>query len=375
MLKIKIFGLIILFALLDSCKTEPSVDRSGSFIGGSSNSNGYKGELWSNEKAWEWYKHQSWLVGANFTPSTAVNQIEFWQEDTYDPETIDKELEFAEKIGFNIMRVYLHYLVWARNPAKLKERMENFLEIAEKRGIKIMFVLFDDCWGDNPDLGKQLEPVPGKHNSGWAQCPGGSLVDDQSLFPVLKAYTQDILSHFGNDERVLIWDLYNEPGNFDILERSLPLLKNVVAWAREVEIEQPITIGLWNWKEEYTNFNKFQAENSDIITFHYYNEVDSMKIKISEFEKFGKPMICTEYMARTRNNTFQTHLPVFKEKNIGAINWGLVSGKTNTIYMWDSIYTAEPDLWFHDIFRKDGTPFDPEELTLIKELTNRENEH
>ena len=328
-------------------------------------------KVWSVEKATSWYKKHDWLVGANFTPSTAINQIEFWQSDTYDSVTIDRELGYAADIGFNTMRVYLHYLVWARNPEGLKSRMENFLTITDKYDIKIMFVLFDDCWNDNPNLGKQPEPKFGVHNSGWVQCPGGSLVDDEALFPVLKAYTQDIMSHFGKDDRVLMWDLYNEPGNFNILERSLPLLKNVIQWAREVNVQQPITIGLWNWGEDFSNLNKIQANNSDIISFHNYGSYDELIKLLEELKQYDRPMICTEYMARTRGNTFQNHLPVFKRENIGAINWGLVSGKTNTIYMWDSVYTAEPDVWFHDIFRKDGTPYDSAEITLIKKLSNR----
>ncbi len=327
---------------------------------------------WTSEKAWHWYNEQSWPVGANFIPSTAINQIEFWQEESYDSATIAKELAWAADIGFNTMRVYLHYLVWARNPAGLKERMDDFLDISSRNNIKIMFVLFDDCWNDMPNLGVQPAPKFGVHNSGWAQCPGGSRVDDPSLFPVLEAYTKDIVSRFSQDERVLMWDLYNEPGNFEILQRSLPLLKKVVKWARQSEPKQPITVGLWNWGEEFSAFNQFQVENSDIITFHHYDQADHLQEKIKEFEKIGRPMICTEYMARTRNNTFQSHLPIFKKYNIGAINWGLVSGKTNTIYMWDSVYESEPEVWFHDIFRSDGIPFDPEEIELIKTLAAKQ---
>lgn len=352
---------LILLTCLIGCTSEPS-----SQVG---DENHFDKKVWPKEKAWEWYDQQEWSVGANFTPSTAINQIEFWQEETYDSLTIDRELGWASDIGFNTMRVYLHYLVWARNPAGLKDRIDNFLTISEKHGIKIMFVLFDDCWNDKPNLGKQPDPEIGVHNSGWAQCPGGSRVDDKSLFPVLESYTKDIISHFAQDSRIVMWDLYNEPGNFDILERSLPLLKNVVSWARKAGPKQPITIGLWSWGEEFDNFNKVQAENSDIITFHHYDEADHLKEKITEFEKFGRPMICTEYLARTRNDTFQSHLPIFKENKIGAINWGLVSGKTNTIYMWDSVYAVEPDVWFHDIFKKNGKPFAQDEVSLIKKLT------
>lgn len=355
------FSLFLLF-LFSSCQP---ADAPSSSDGDSTNtSNG----VWSVEKATEWYAQQEWIVGANFTPSTAINQIEFWQEATYDPETINRELGYAAGIGFNTMRVYLHYLVWARNPEGLKQRMENFLEISEQHGIKIMFVLFDDCWNDHPDLGKQPDPKPGVHNSGWAQCPGGSRVDDEALFPVLEAYTKDIIGHFREDQRVLMWDLYNEPGNFDILERSLPLLENVISWARAATPTQPITIGVWNWDEEFINFNALQEAQSDIITFHHYNDAGDLKERITKLEKLGRPMICTEYMARTRDCTFESHLPIFKEEQIGAINWGLVSGKTNTIYMWDSVYTAEPETWFHDIFRQDGSPYASSEIELISNL-------
>ena len=329
-------------------------------------------ERWSKEKANNWYSQQEWLVGCNFTPSTAINQIEFWAEETFDPETIDRELKWASDIGFNSIRVYLHYLVWARSPAGLKERMEQFLDITEKHDINVMFVLFDDCWNEDPNLGKQPDPKPGTHNSGWVQCPGGAKqLQDESLYPVLKQYTVDIISHFANDNRVVVWDLYNEPGNFDKFNISKPLLSKVFDWAREAEPTQPITVGVWNWDEGYSDLNEIILARSDVISFHHYNEKENLFKWIKKLEEHERPLLCTEYMARTRDNTFFTHLPVFKEYNIAAYNWGLVSGKTQTIFMWDSVYTAEPKTWFHDIFRKDGTPFDSNEIDLIKKLTNR----
>ena len=56
---------------------------------------------------------------------------------------------------------------------------------------------------------------------------------------------------------------------------------------------------------------------------------------------------------------------------VGAINWGLVAGKTNTIFAWDTPLpdVAEPSLWFHDIFRSDGTPYSTEEVECIRSLT------
>lgn len=356
------------------------------------------GEVWSAEKANEWYAQHDWISGANFNPSTSINQIEMWQNFSFDPETIDRELGWAEDIGFNTMRVYLHYLVWARSPEGLKDRMEQFLEIADSHGIKIMFVLFDDVWGDDPNLGEQPAPIPGVHNSAWVESPGHDQRLDEALYPVLKAYTQDLISHFDGDDRVIMWDLYNEPGNGkNPPSSSLPLLKNVTQWARDVNPSQPITIGMWIWDESFDELNAFSAANSDIITFHDYNSIEQTKKVVAKLqEEHDKPMICTEYMARTNGSKFQTHFPFFAEENIGAINWGLVSGKTQTIYSWDSprgygedfysrwreevrevypwedhLKASEPDVWFHDIFRRDGSAFDPAEIELIKEINEK----
>ena len=328
---------------------------------------------WSVEQASKWYSKQGWIVGCNFTPSTAINQIEMWQEQDFDPETIDTELGWAEGIGFNAIRVYLHYLVWARNPTKMKERINEFLDIAESHNIRVMFVLFDDCWNPDPTLGKQPDPKPGTHNSGWVQCPGGEIQNrDEALYPVLKAYTQDLLRSFDKDKRILAWDLYNEPGNSGYFNKSLPLLKKVFEWAREANPSQPITVGLWGWDEEFPQLNKVAIENSDIVTFHHYGNAEHLKKKVKEFKSFARPLLCTEYMARTRNCTFESHMPVFKKENIGCFNWGLVSGKTQTIFQWDTPgKLPEPDVWFHDIFRRDGSSFDPEEIKLIKRLTSK----
>ncbi|MDX1639553.1 MAG: cellulase family glycosylhydrolase [Balneolaceae bacterium] len=356
------------------------------------------GEVWSDEQARQWYEQYDWLTGTNFNPSTSINQIEMWQEFSFDPETIDRELGWAEDIGFNTMRVYLHHLVWVRSPQGLKERMEQFLDIADSHGIKIMFVLFDDVWGDDPNLGEQPDPIPGVHNSGWVESPGHDQRLDTALYPVLKAYVQDLIGHFDGDDRVLMWDLYNEPGNGkNPPSSSLPLLKKVTEWAREVGASQPMTIGMWNWDESFDELNAFSAANSDIISFHDYNPIERTREVVNELQsKFSKPMICTEYMARTNGSKFQTHFPFFAEQNIGAINWGLVSGKTQTIYSWqsprgygeefynrwrgevrevypweDHLKATEPEVWFHDIFRRDGSVFDPAEIELIREYNEK----
>jgi len=327
--------------------------------------------VWSSQKANAWYAQNQWLVGSDYIPSTAINQLEMWQADTFDLKQIDKELGYAQGIGMNVMRVFLHHLVWQEDPNGFKKRVDQYLAIADKHHIKTMFVFFDDCWNKEPKTGKQPEPKPGIHNSGWMQDPGQPASGNPANFPVLEKYVKDVLTRFANDKRILLWDLYNEPGNSGKGLKSLPLLKHAFEWSREVNISQPVSAGLWKW--DYEQLNAYQTANSDIITYHDYSPVDD-HLKTIEFLKLlGKPLICTEYMARTRNSLFGTVLPMLKKENVGAINWGFVAGKTNTKYAWDTPLTdgSEPKLWFHDIFHADGTPYIKEETDLIKSLANR----
>ena len=325
---------------------------------------------WSQEKADEWYAAQDWIVGANFVPSTAINQLEMWQEETFDPKTIDRELGYAEDIGMNAMRVYLHSLAYKADKEGFKNRVEKYLDIADSHGIKTIFVFFDDVWDANPKLGKQPMPEPGVHNSGWVQDPGYPESVEMADSPELERYVKDIISTYQNDDRVLMWDLYNEPGNNGKANESLPLLKNVFKWAREVDPSQPLSVGLWNW--DLIDLNTFQALNSDIVTYHSYDAPDTHERLIELLKTHGRPLIVTEYMARTRNSRFSNTLPMLKDYNIGAINWGLVKGKSNTIYAWDTPIESgeEPIEWFHDVFRKDGTPYRQDEADLIRKLTS-----
>jgi len=328
-------------------------------------------EIWSSEQAQAWYSEQDWLRGANFTPSTAINQLEMWQEESFDPETIDRELGYAERIGFNSMRVYLHHLAWQTDPEGFKKRMKQYLDIADQRGISTMFVFFDDCWNATYQSGPQPDPKPGVHNSGWVRDPGDLIHEEPELTGLLEQYVKDILSTFADDRRIVLWDLYNEPGNSGYGNKSMPLLEKVFEWGREVNPSQPLSAGVWSWRLE--ELSRFQLENSDVITYHNYGDPENHRAMIDTLRTLtSRPLICTEYMARTQNSLFGNIMPMLKEHQIGAYNWGLVSGKTNTIYAWNTPISdgSEPELWFHDIFRNDGTPYKQEEIDQIKQLTN-----
>lgn len=329
------------------------------------------GKVWSAEKANQWYRQHQWITGANFLPSTAINQLEMWQAETFDPTTIDRELGWAEDIGFNTMRVFLHSVAWKQDPEGFKNRVNQFLTLADKHHIQPLFVFFDDCWNKIPHAGKQPEPKPGVHNSGWVQDPGQPLSFDTSLYPGLEKYVKDVMTAFKNDRRILLWDLYNEPGNSGKRDSSLPLLTKVFQWAREVAPDQPISTGIWAW--DYEKLNQFQIQNSDVITYHDYEEPQWHQRVIELLKVNGRPLICTEYMARTRNSRFSNILPLLKKENVGAINWGFVSGKSNTIYAWDTPIPdgSQPVEWFHDIFFPNGTPYRQDEVNLIKKLNSQ----
>jgi len=328
------------------------------------------GTVWSVQKANVWYNQHKWICGSNFLPSTAINQLEMWQAETFDPTTIDRELGWAENIGMNTMRVFLHSVAWKVDPDGFKKRVDQFLSIADKHHIQPLFVFFDDCWNKVPHAGKQPEPKPGIHNLGWVQDPGQPASNDTTIFPELEKYVKDVLTTFKTDKRILLWDLYNEPGNSGKKDSSLPLLKKVFQWAREVNPEQPVSAGLWAW--DFEKLNAFQIQNSDVITYHDYEEPQWHQRVIELLKANGKPLICTEYMARTRNSRFSNILPLLKKENVGAINWGFVSGKSNTIYAWDTPIPdgGQPVEWFHDIFSKDGTPYRQDEVNLIKKLNS-----
>lgn len=324
-------------------------------------------ERWSSEKANKWYSKQPWLVGCNFIPSTAINQLEMWQADSFDLETIKRELMWAADIGFNTVRVYLHDLVWQADREGFKKRIHEFLVIARKNRIRPVFVIFDDCWNAEPRLGKQPDPVPGVHNSGWIQSPGKDSVNNPGSLLRLELYVKDIIGSFAKDERILFWDLYNEPGGSGQGIKSLPLLQEVFKWARETNPSQPLTAGIYS--SENKKLNDFQSTFSDIITFHNYNDAANLSQQIADLKKHGRPVICTEWLRRGHSD-IAPNLPIFRKEAVGCYNWGLVSGKTHTIFPWGSKEGAsEPKVWFHDLLRKDGTPFDLAEVALFQELT------
>ena len=343
---------------------------------------------WTKAEAQRWYGAQPWSVGSNYTPATAINELEMWQAETWDPATIDKEMGYAQGIGMNTMRVFLHNLAWENDPQGLKRRMDQFLTIAARHGVRPVFVLFDSCWDPDPRAGPQHPPIPGVHNSGWVQAPGAARLADTAQYAKLHAYVSDVVGRFAHDRRILAWDVWNEPnneggGNYkptpDKKRLVAGLLDQVFTWARAADPVQPLTSGVWTgetWDKPETldAVERIQVAQSDVESFHDYGWPEQFERRAKQMLSYGRPVLCTEYMARGNGSTFDGSLPVGKRLNIAMINWGFVDGRTQTRLPWDSWdkpYTkGEPQIWFHEVFRADGTPYRQAETDLIRRLAS-----
>ncbi|MBV7473041.1 glycoside hydrolase family 5 protein [Pseudoxanthomonas sp. PXM05] len=350
------------------------------------------GERWSQAEAKSWYEQQPWLVGANYTTSNAINQLEMFQAESFDPVAIDRELGWArEKFGMNTMRVYLHDLLWKQDQKGFLKRLDQFLAIAAKHGIRPMLVLFDSCWDPDPVLGAQRRPIPGVHNSGWLQSPGRHELVDPANDAHFRAYVQGVVGAFANDKRVLAWDLWNEPdnpGGGNYMDKQLDreqarieeLLPRIFEWARAKKPIQPLTSGVWigdDWSPGAKSLNaiqRTQLEQSDVITFHNYEQPEAFEARIAQLRGYDRPLICTEWLARGNGSNVDTILPIARRENIGMINWGFVDGAIQTRFPWDSWqrpYTMqEPTLWFHDLLKADGTPYRAREAELFRKLAD-----
>jgi len=342
---------------------------------------------WTEKRINDWYAGQPWLVGVNYIPRTASNQIEMWQADTFDPRTIDEELGWAAALGMNTLRVHLHHLLWAADDDGFIDRIEAFLKICQRHRVRPMFVFFEGAWDPHPHLGPQRPPRPHVHNSGWMPSPGREILGDPERHDELRDYVKGIMHYFANDRRVLAWDLFNEPDNSNAgaypglelpnkTDMAHALLTKAFRWAREVNPRQPITAGIWRdhagWAEPPSIF-QFMLANSDFISFQNYADTDDLTRQIEEMSTaLNRPLMCTEYLARGRGSTLDPAMGVMKRHRVAAFNRGLVDGQTQTKYPWRSwreVFTGEPEVWHQDLLRADGSPYSPAEVEYIRQMT------
>jgi hypothetical protein len=149
--------------------------------------------------------------------------------------------------------------------------------------------------------------------------------------------------------------------------------------------QQPLTSPLWigeDWTPENSAaaaVHRAQLEQSDIITFHDYSWPEKFELRLRQLQRHGRPVVCTEYMARGLGSTFDGALPIGKREGVGMLNWGFVDGKTQTKFPWDSwrrpYIQDAPALWFHDVLHTDGTPYREREVELLSEFAYRPAAH
>jgi hypothetical protein len=349
--------------------------------------------VWTPARAAAWYRAQPFIVGANFQPSTAINQLEMFQAASFDPATIDRELGWASsKFGMNAARVYLHDMLWAQDPQGFLSRLDQYLAIADRHGVRTMFVLFDSVWDPDSTLGPQRPPVPGVHNSGWLQSPDRHDLVDRGKDRHFESYVKGVVGRFARDPRVLAWDIWNEPDNPgggawnddqlpDEQRRIAELLPRAFAWTRQAGATQPLTSGVWigpDWSptsRTLTRIQRIQLAESDVISFHNYEWPESFEGRIAQLRPYGRPIINTEWMARGNGSTVDTILPIAVRENVGMFNWGLVDGKTQTRLPWDSWerpYTLQqPTVWFHDLMHADGRSYRDREAEIFRQHAGR----
>jgi len=355
-------------------------------------------DRWTETQAKAWWQAQPWVCGFNFLPSTAVNFIEMWHPDTFDMPTITRELQWAAEIGFNAVRVNLHYLGRKSDRDGQMDRLNRFIGVAADLGIKTVPCLFDDCGfgGAEPVWGPQADPVPGIHNSRAVASPGRAIVLDDSRRESLRAYVEDMIRTFRDDPRILFWDLYNEPGNrmnfaangyekdaAGLAAQALSLMEQCFVWARAQNPTQPLTVAAWTTPLPGDDSHPYQTRidrsallHSDIITFHAYWNTARVKQFIDYLSVLDRPVLCTEWMARAISSQISDQMALFHERDVGCFQWGLVQGRTQTWLPWpDDLVRAhggDPDhtIWFHDLLHKDGRPYDPREIETIRRLTS-----
>jgi len=324
---------------------------------------------WTPAQTDEHRRRFPWSYGVNYIPADAINQLEMWQADTFNPARIAQELDWGRPLGVRLLRVYLHDLLYEQDAAGFLDRMERFLDIAAARGCYPLFTVFDDCWNPGAKLGPQPSPKPFTHNSGWLQSPGHAVADDRTNWPRLERYVTAVLKRFAGDSRIYGWDLYNEPGGGErgVPDKSFPLLRAVFEWARSVGPSQPLTAGLWKYEPAFEELNAFQAEASDLLSFHDYAPEPEFSTIVTSMLALarGRRVLCSEFVARP-GNSLAGMLPAFRAAGIDAVQWGFVAGKTQTIYPWGwSPEKGEPAFWHHDLLLPDGSAKYPEEERFL----------
>lgn len=350
---------------------------------------------WTEEQIWSWYNARKWISGFNFYPSQCLNQTEMWQEyhHTQVFQDIGKELSLASSLGLTSLRTLFPFELYLRQPEVFFRHIEEFLALSDSFGITVMPVLFDDCcvpksrW-EPMSFGPQPDPVPGYFGGSPVTCfddqgeIGYCLTDDEGMDETVHCYIHDLAEHYRDDQRIILWNIWNEAGNSNRGSRSLPMMRNVFMWLREENMSQPLTADVFcampgcPFPDEYMRAPRVESEIelaaielSDIISFHYYGDYVHMRNLIRDLRRWRRPLICDEWLHRPMHSFLQTHLPLLKQEKVGSYFFGFVNGKRQFHEPWEYLKKRNDmdfTLWMHDLFHSDFRPYDPEEITVLK---------
>ena len=356
---------------------------------------------WSEERAWEWYLSKPWPVGCNYVPANTFHCMELWQDDLHEEVllSVREEIALMKNIGFNTVRMFLPFFAWYLDGDGFFDKLDKLLSALDEAGITMMPVLFNDCVGFGPKPEK-IEPIRhtgwyaydvGVHGGVKADNPfmaegervGWILFDEPEWHMPQEAYVTALITRFKADERIIAWDLWNEPGNSNRRDRSIPYLKRVFEVARAISPVQPLTVACWSYPHDFGKneqaelepIQKLAVELSDVITFHQYERFENVLRVVEKLEKLGRPMMNTEWLNRILDNFWEDNLRLYHEKRIGSYSWGLVAGKSQHFLPWDHLREhAGLDLtrWQHDLFHEDHSPYDAKEIDFLRRLLNRE---
>lgn len=325
------------------------------------------GGRWGDRRIWDWYNRLGTVKGVNYIPRYAVNSVEMWMKDTFDPEIIDEELGWAHDAGYTSVRVSLQFAVWSADPDGFLDRFKQFLDIADRNGLHVVPVLFDDLnlAGREPTAESQPEPESGRHNSRWVPSPGPLKVVDRSAWPALEDYITAVIEPLRRDKRVLFWDLYNMAGSGPAWEASLPLMDQAFNWARNIDPSQPLAVAAWTRFGSAMTSRKL--ERSDLITFQSFDPPEQVEALLMRLRRYDRPIICTDWLMRQRGSDYESMLPLFSANKVGWFNNGLVNGRTQKWLQQDQFRSkTDTELWQHDVLREDGKPYREEEVRAIQ---------
>lgn len=351
---------------------------------------------WSKERIWNWYNSRPWLRGCNYMSADCANRIDQWQELGFEErfQTTEEELKLMQKTGFNTIRVILEYVVWKEEHDGFMERFDRYLSLCHKYGISCMVVLANDCMPPKTEDWKL--PAVGPQHYDWGYHGGRKksqhgvhngpaphyYLDDPVTREEYFEMVREIVTKYKDDERICIWDLYNEPGGSHRETVTLPILQQMFSVVRAIDPSQPLTVGMLRVRGDENipllDPDQYALENVDIISYHYYKDYNEHVRIIKRLKKEGRPLLCTEWLGRCTGNDVFTNFPLFYLEKIGCYNWGFVAGKYQTYEPWEITWTnyengtnTDVDFtkWFHDLYRPNHRPYDPKEIEVIREFS------